>query len=154
MRVPRSRRRPGAGVALLLALLASGCAGARRSGPPPTGTTATVPARPSDPGDPGADRVPDVEVGVASYYGRAHHGKLTASGVPFDMHAMTAAHRRHPFGSRLRVTDLESGKSVDVKVNDRGPFVKGRVVDVSYAAAKALGFLQRGVARVRVERVD
>jgi rare lipoprotein A len=109
---------------------------------------------PRDPGDPGADRVPDEEVGVASYYGRAHHGKLTASGVPFDMNAMTAAHPRHPFGARLRVTDLATGKSVEVKVNDRGPFAKGRVVDLSQAAAKALGFLDRGVARVRVERVD
>lgn len=138
---------------VVVAALASGCAGPRRSAPPP-GVAETVPSLPPDPGDPGADQVPDVEVGVASFYGRAHHGRLTASGVPFDMHAMTAAHRSHPFGSRLRVTELESGKSVDVKVNDRGPFVKGRVVDVSYAAAQALGFVRRGVARVRVERVD
>jgi rare lipoprotein A len=98
--------------------------------------------------------VPDVETGLASFYGRAHHGKLTASGVRFDMNAMTAAHRSHPFGARLRVTDLATGRKVEVKVNDRGPFVKGRVVDLSYAAAKALGAVDRGVVRVRVERVD
>jgi rare lipoprotein A len=140
-------------LAVALAAVASGCAGPRRSAPPP-GSADTVPATPRDPGEPGDDAVPDVEVGVASFYGKAHHGKLTASGVPFDMHAMTAAHRRHPFGARLRVTDLETGRTVEVKVNDRGPFVKGRVVDLSYAAAKALGFVSRGVARVRVERVD
>jgi rare lipoprotein A len=151
--VTSSLRRAALASSVVLAALASGCAGPRRSAPPP-GAAETLPSQPPDPGDPGADEVPDVEIGLASFYGKAHHGKMTASGVPFDMHAMTAAHRRHPFGSRLRVTVLDSGKSVDVKVNDRGPFVKGRIVDVSYAAAQALGFVSRGVARVRVERVD
>lgn len=147
-----SRRASFAAVALL-ALVGSGCAGARRAGAPPT-SAPDLPSLPPDPGDPGDDGVPDEEVGLASYYGRAHQGKPTASGVPFDMNAMTAAHRRHPFGARLRVTDLETGKTVDVKVNDRGPFVKDRIIDVSYAAARALGFLGRGVARVKVKRVD
>ena len=69
------------------------------------------------------------------------------------MHALTCAHRTAPFGTRLRVTELESGRSVVVKVNDRGPWVPGRVVDVSLAAARRLGFVERGVARVRVERL-
>ncbi|HET7754098.1 MAG TPA: septal ring lytic transglycosylase RlpA family protein [Anaeromyxobacteraceae bacterium] len=147
-----SRRASFAAVALLV-VVGSGCAGARRAGAPPTSAPG-LPSLPADPGDPGDDGVPDEEVGLASYYGRAHQGKPTASGVPFDMNAMTAAHRRHPFGARLRVTDLETGKTVDVKVNDRGPFVKDRIIDVSYAAARALGFLGRGVARVKVKRVD
>jgi rare lipoprotein A len=70
------------------------------------------------------------------------------------MYAMTCAHRTAPFGTRLRVTDLENGRSVVVTVTDRGPFRRGRVVDVSLAAARALGMIERGVAQVRVERVD
>lgn len=138
--------------ALAVALGLSACATGRRT--PAAAAPREVPARPGDPGDPGSDRVPDVEEGLASFYGRAHHGKLTASGVRFDMNAMTAAHPKHPFGAVLRVTDLATGRSVHVKVNDRGPFVKGRVVDLSLAAAKALGAVERGVVRVRVERVD
>ena len=90
---------------------------------------------------------------MASYYGRKFHGRRTASGVRYDMHALTCAHRTAPFGTRLRVTDLETGRSVVVTVNDRGPFVRGRVVDVSLGAARALGIVERGVVRVRVERV-
>jgi len=93
------------------------------------------------------------DVGLASFYGRKFHGRRTASGARYDMHALTCAHRTAPFGTRLRVTDLETGRSVVVTVNDRGPFVRGRVVDVSLAAARALGMVERGLARVRVERV-
>lgn len=92
-------------------------------------------------------------VGLASFYGRKFHGRRTASGERYDMHAFTCAHRTAPFGTRLRVTDLETGRSVVVVVNDRGPFVRGRVVDVSLAAARALGMVSRGVTRVRIERV-
>jgi rare lipoprotein A len=93
------------------------------------------------------------EVGIASYYAEHFHGKRTASGARYDARALTCAHRSAPFGTRLRVTDLESGRSVVVTVNDRGPFAEGRVVDLSLAAARALRIIDRGLARVRVERL-
>jgi rare lipoprotein A len=101
----------------------------------------------------GAPARPRAEVGLASYYSRALQGRRTASGMRYDGRAMTCAHRSHPFGTLLRVTDVESGRSVVVKVTDRGPFAEGRVVDLSLAAARALGILDRGVARVKVEKV-
>ncbi|HET7824084.1 MAG TPA: septal ring lytic transglycosylase RlpA family protein [Anaeromyxobacter sp.] len=93
------------------------------------------------------------EVGIASYYGESFDGRRTASGARYDPRALTCAHPSAPFGTRLKVTDLESGRSVVVTVNDRGPFAPGRVVDLSLAAARALRMLERGLARVRVERV-
>ena len=90
------------------------------------------------------------EVGMASYYGRAHEGRRTASGEVFDMNGMTAAHRTLPFGTRVRVTNLANGRETVVRINDRGPFRRGRILDVSYAAARRLGFIGRGVAKVRV----
>jgi rare lipoprotein A len=92
--------------------------------------------------------------GVASFYASEHHGKRTASGEHFNKHAMTAAHRSAPFGSRLKVTNVRNGRSVIVRVNDRGPFVRGRVVDVSYGAARALGMVGSGTAPVSVARVE
>lgn len=94
------------------------------------------------------------EVGIASYYADRFHGRQTASGERYDRNAFTAAHRRLPFGTHVRVVNLDNGKTVDVRINDRGPFVAGRVIDVSYAAAQNLGMLQRGVVRVRVLRMD
>jgi rare lipoprotein A len=94
------------------------------------------------------------EVGLASYYARSFHGRRTASGDRYDRHEMTCAHRWHAFGTLLRVTLLEGERSVLVTVTDRGPFAAGRVVDLSWAAAKALGILERGLARVRVESVE
>ncbi len=91
------------------------------------------------------------EVGVASYYSRAHHGRPTASGARFDQRALTAAHRSLPFGTRVRVTNLGNGRSVVVTVTDRGPFVRGRILDVSYGAARDLDFVRAGTARVRIE---
>jgi rare lipoprotein A len=90
------------------------------------------------------------ETGRASWYGKAHQGKLTASGEPFDMHALTAAHRTLPFGTIVRVTELKSGRSVNVRINDRGPFRSDRIIDLSYEAAKKLGFIARGTARVEI----
>ena len=90
------------------------------------------------------------EVGLASYYGRAHDGRRTASGEVFDMHRLTAAHRTLPFGTRVRVTNLANGRETVVRINDRGPFRRGRIIDLSYAAARRLGFVGRGVTRVRV----
>ncbi|MGI6362327.1 MAG: septal ring lytic transglycosylase RlpA family protein [Bacillota bacterium] len=89
--------------------------------------------------------------GIASYYGAELHGRRTASGVPFDMYAFTAAHRTLPFGTRVKVTYLATGKSVTVVINDRGPFIAGRIIDLSAAAAKAIGLYADGVGRVRIE---
>ncbi len=92
-------------------------------------------------------------VGVASFYGGSHHGGPTASGERFNQNAMTAAHRSLPLGSQVRVTNLGNGKSVTLRINDRGPFVRGRIIDVSRGAAAELGFIGNGLAKVRVERV-
>lgn len=91
------------------------------------------------------------EVGNASWYGKRHQGKQTASGARFDEFAMTAAHRTLPFGTRVRVTNLENRRSVIVRVNDRGPFVDRRVIDLSLAAARALGIVDEGVVLVRLQ---
>jgi rare lipoprotein A len=88
--------------------------------------------------------------GVASYYGGALRGNRTASGERFDPAALTAAHRTLAFGTCLRVQNVENGRSVNVRVNDRGPFVAGRIVDVSEAAARALDFIERGIAKVKL----
>lgn len=92
--------------------------------------------------------------GVASYYGQALAGQPTASGEAFDPTDLTAAHRSLPFGSRVRVVNLRNDKDVVVRINDRGPFVDGRVIDLSRAAAEHLGMVRDGKVRVRLERVD
>ncbi len=89
--------------------------------------------------------------GVASWYGGRYHGRQTASGERFDMHALTAAHPSLPFGTRVRVTNLSNQRSVVLRINDRGPFVKKRIIDVSRRAAEELGFIREGVTRVRVD---
>ena len=114
--------------ALLLAIASLGCAGVRAAGVGGGGQT-----------------------GLASYYAQAHHGRRTASGEVFDMEALTAAHRSLPFGTRVRVTNLDNGRRTVVRINDRGPFRRGRIIDVSRAAALALGMARRGIARVRLE---
>jgi rare lipoprotein A len=92
--------------------------------------------------------------GVASWYGKKFHGKLTSNGEDYDMHAMTAAHKTLPLPSTVRVTNLRNGRSVVVRVNDRGPFVDNRIIDMSYAAAKDLDMVQSGTTMVRVESID
>lgn len=92
--------------------------------------------------------------GLASWYGAQFHGKATASGERFNMHALTAAHKTLPFGTVLRVTCEETGKSVDVRVNDRGPHAKARILDVSYAAAKRLEMVNRGTSRISMQIVS
>lgn len=92
--------------------------------------------------------------GQASWYGAQHQGKPTASGERFDQNALTAAHRQLPFGTRVRVTHLSSGRQVIVRINDRGPFSKGRIIDLSRRAAEQLGMLRQGVAPVRIEALD
>jgi rare lipoprotein A len=94
------------------------------------------------------------EEGVASWYGKAFHGRLTANGEVFDVADLSAAHPTLPLPSYVRVTNLENERSVVVRVNDRGPFKHGRLIDVSERAAHLLGFRHRGMARVRVEYVD
>ena len=88
------------------------------------------------------------EVGIASWYGPGFHGDRTANGEIYDMYAMTAAHKTLPFGTIVRVVDLETGKSVVVRINDRGPFIEGRIIDLSYAAALELGMVEKGLAKV------
>jgi len=93
-------------------------------------------------------------IGVSSYYGRKFHGRPTANGETFDMYGISAAHRTLPFNTVLRVTNLANNESLIVRVNDRGPFVPGRILDLSYAAAKELGFVVDGTATVKVEIVE
>jgi rare lipoprotein A len=123
---------------LCLAFLVAGCVPSPRF----TGTSAP-PAEPS---------VTDYrEEGMASYYADDFNGKQTSSGEVYDMNAMTAAHRTLPFGSIVRVTNLETGKSVVVRINDRGPFKDNRVIDLSLQAAKELECIGHGTVRVRLE---
>lgn len=95
-----------------------------------------------------------VEEGVASWYGSDFHGKPTACGEPYNMNAMTAAHKTLPLGTYVKVTHIEDGNSIIVRVNDRGPFVAGRVIDLSQKASQKLGIKRKGVAHVRVEAVE
>jgi len=94
------------------------------------------------------------QTGVASWYGKQFHGHKTANGERYDMYTMSAAHKTLPLPSMVRVTNLDNGRSVIVRVNDRGPFVKSRIIDLSYAAAKALGYDTKGTAHVRVQAVN
>ena len=129
----RTTTRTAAVVAL--ALLVSACASQR---PLPQGPI---------------DRTYYREEGIASWYGRAHHGKRTANGERFDMNAETAAHKSLAFGTVLRVTNLDNGRTTKVRINDRGPYVRGRIIDLSARAASDLGMRQNGTARVRIERL-
>ena len=88
--------------------------------------------------------------GTASWYGEAFHGRKTASGEIYDMHAMTAAHPSLPFGTVIKVQSKATGKSVEVRINDRGPFSGGRILDLSYAAARKLGIIRMGEAVVEI----
>ncbi len=92
-----------------------------------------------------------VQTGLASWYGPGFHGRKTASGETYNQYALTAAHRRLPLGTRVKVTNIESGQSVAVRITDRGPFVEGRIIDLSFAAAKRIGVYVPGTAQVRVE---
>ena len=97
-----------------------------------------------------ARRTPRSQVGIASFYARMHHGNRTASGRVYRQGELTAAHRTLPFGTRVRVTNLSNDRSVVVTITDRGPFVRGRIIDLSRRAARELGILKAGTARVRV----
>jgi len=92
-----------------------------------------------------------VQKGTACWYGNEYHGRKTASGEVFDQWAMTAAHRELPFGTIVRVKNLRNGRAVKVRINDRGPFVRGRIIDLSRGAAERLGMVQAGIGPVRLE---
>lgn len=92
-----------------------------------------------------------VQTGTASWYGPGFHGNRTSSGEIYDQYELTAAHQTLPLGTRVAVTNLQNGKAVEVRINDRGPFVKGRTIDLSYAAARTLGMLGPGTVPVRIE---
>ena len=109
------------------------------------GCSTAPPVRPSSP----AYR----QVGLASYYASKFHGRRTASGERYDQTRMTAAHPTLPFDTLVEVVHLQNGRRVQVRINDRGPFIKGRIIDLSYAAAKKLGMLRSGVAKVRIRVV-
>jgi rare lipoprotein A len=128
--------------AVMLAALAAACA--QRSAPlPPAAPVAAVP-----------QCVPFVQQGVASWYGPTHHGRRTASGVRFDMNGLTAAHRTLPLGTEIEVENLDNGRKVQVAVNDRGPYVRGRILDLSRAAAQQLGFTHHGTVQVRLTAIS
>lgn len=137
-RLPAARQRPAPFKrwTLLAALLvfAAGCASPR------------VVRQPADPHK-------YTEQGVASWYGQPFHGRKTASGERYDMHALTAAHPTLPFGVVVRVTNRDNGRTVKVRINDRGPFKKGRIIDLSKAAAKRLRMIGPGTAPVKLEVV-
>ena len=137
--------------ALVLSALVSGCA-----------TTSRVPApSPSSriPPEKRPEAKPEVpprggQTGEASWYGEWHHGRTTASGETYDMNQLTAAHPSLPLGSKVLVTNLKNGKSVEVRINDRGPHVDGRIIDLSYAAAKKLGAVSGGTIPVRLQVIS
>jgi rare lipoprotein A len=147
-------------------LLVLGLAACATKAPPPSSPIPTQPPSPPAPQPQAAAPLrqppavpPQVlaagpfftETGLASFYGRAHLGKRTASGDRFDLRDFTAAHRTLAFGTLVRVTNLGNGRSVTVKITDRGPKIKTRIIDISLAAAQALDMQQKGVTRVKVE---
>lgn len=149
---PSAPRQPwGLGGAVLALLVYGGVVlSGRQASPPPTGSAgsagntveASAPVRQASYGP--------AHLGRASWYGSDFHGSPTASGEPFNMHALTAAHRTLPLGSYARVSNLANGRSVVVKINDRGPHTRRRTIDLSYAAAEELEMVRAGTARVEV----
>ena len=93
---------------------------------------------------------PQTQIGIASYYGKKFHKKRTANGEIFNMYKVSAAHKSYPLGTKVRVTNLENGKSIKLVINDRGPFVEGRIIDLSYKAARKLDFVNQGTTRIRI----
>ena len=90
------------------------------------------------------------QVGKGSWYGKKFHGRLTASGEKYNMYALTAAHKTLPFNTMVEVTNLHNNRKVIVRINDRGPYARGRIIDLSYLAAKKLGYINKGVAKLKV----
>src|SRR6266705_3877095 len=119
--------------AVLVVYLLAGCAPMRTTPPAPPPV------------------IDGVQLGVASWYGPGFHGNRTANGEIYDQYELTAAHRTLPLGTRVMVTNLSNGRAVEVRINDRGPFVDGRAIDLSYAAARTIGLVGPGTGRVRIE---
>lgn len=146
-------------LALVLIAPVIGCSSVTQSAPRPSPVASPTQTGPTPaPSSSGAEASPIAELpvravqdGVASWYGPGFHGRITANGETFDQTALTAAHRSLPLPSLARITRLDTGASVLVRVNDRGPYIDGRIVDLSRAAAEALGFLDQGLIEVRVE---
>ncbi len=113
-----------------------------------------APQQVAAPLEPVDDAAPYHATGRASWYGKDFHGRRTASGESFDRQDFTGAHRTLPFGTVVRVTNLRNGRSTEVRINDRGPFVANRIIDLSYAAARQIGMTARGVAQVKLEAVQ
>ena len=143
-----SRRRSLINLCIMIALL-QGCALLQR-GPEPSAPAPTPTPTPA-PGPAPAPSTGLPQVGEASWYGAQHEGKPTATGASFDPKALTAAHKTLPLGSTVKVTNLANGKTVIVTINDRGPFAANRIIDLSEAAAQALGMTKSGKAKVRLE---
>jgi rare lipoprotein A len=148
------------GTVVALALLLSACAHKKRAAipPPPPAPAAPTPAvpapssvPPSAPPSSAATAALYTETGVASWYGHPYHGRPAANGEIYDMEQMVAAHRTLPFNTWVRVFDLDSNKSVDLRIIDRGPFVDGRIIDLSHAGAQVVDMIGPGTAHVRVE---
>jgi rare lipoprotein A len=125
-------------VILAIAVLAAACGGPSKRGGKRVGTAAPA---------------GDIQQGIGSWYGGGHQGEATASGERYDERALTAAHRTFKMNTRVRVTNQRNGRSVIVRINDRGPFVRGRIIDLSAAAAEQLGMKQAGIVPVKVERL-
>ena len=137
LRAPRGWEHPRGAVALLAAA---------------TAFVGVLAASPTGQGPQFPDTVPEwIQQGRVSWYGPGFHGRRTANGEVFDTHELTMAHRSLPMGTSVRVTNLENGRSVVLRVNDRGPYVRGRVADLSHAAAERLGFVDDGVVPARIE---
>lgn len=141
-------------VAVAAVLHLAGCGGARPSRetqPPPVSDGKTRPYKVLGKWyRPITDASGFVEYGKASWYGRPFHGRRTANGETYDMYGLSAAHKILPLGTFVRVRNLENDRELDVRINDRGPFVQGRVIDLSYGAARKLGVAEKGLAEVRL----
>jgi rare lipoprotein A len=150
------RRRLAYGLAVLLCVASLGAGAAGGPNSSEAGSTRKI-ARAPNPVwvvvQPKRHRTKPYQVGIASWYGQYFVGKPTASGEPYDMHDLTAAHPTLPLGTFVKVTNLRNGRSVVVRINDRGPVVDGRIIDLSYNAARAIQMKGRGIQRVRLDLV-
>jgi|LNFM01.1.fsa_nt_gb rare lipoprotein A len=131
-------------LALASAASLAACA-APRPAPPPAPAPAPVLSAP-------APAPTFTQQGVASWYGQSHHGRLTANGESYDMNGLTAAHRTLPFGTVVHVTRIDDGRTVKVRINDRGPYARNRIIDLSAQAARDIGMTENGVVRVKIEQ--
>ncbi len=131
--------------AIAVTLVLAGCATSRGTGPAPPEAKPEVRPEGKPEAAPRAG-----QTGEASWYGEPHHGRRTASGETYDMHQLTAAHPTLPLGTRVLVTNLKNGRAVEVRINDRGPHVQGRIIDLSFAAAQQLGAVSAGTIPVRI----